>query len=73
MLDDISCIICKRIPDHITMHMSDILYEDIFGIKWRAYWNGGDWGSYLVDEAGQTFDFWKSVDMILYVEAMDHV
>jgi hypothetical protein len=46
--------------------MSRYLYEDELGFKWRVYWFNKNWGSYIGDEAGQKFDFWKSKDMIRY-------
>ena len=51
----IKCILPKN---HNTVHLSQIVGEDEL-FKWRIYWNDRDWGSYICDEKGQVFDFWK--------------
>ena len=61
------CIICERVGDHNTVCMSDIvMYDDDYGFPWRIYWTEDDWGTYIVDESGQKFDFWKSKDFEMY-------
>ncbi len=67
----LECVICNRMGSHATVHMSNILYEDErFGFKWRVYWIDDDWGSYIVDEVGQVFDFWKFSDVRDFIRTL---
>lgn len=71
----LKCIICERIPDHRTVHLSEILdvvYDDevtnVF--KWRIYWTKNDWGTYIADESNQVFDFWKDSEVEKKIKEM---
>jgi hypothetical protein len=53
---------------HISPHISAILPLETNpgGYTWRLYWTNTDWGTYIVNDAGQQFDYCKNPRSIFY-------